>query len=144
MISTPAVCQWAGPIIDVLLDYVGHVKLCSRLLEHLDSYPDWQVIKEKAGESLPTDFEQILASCMSSVQMYMQLGSDPAVTPASLCDILVVSLPVPPRSLMHLCRVYIRQQLGVNRLRLIHTLPLPGRLVTYMNHEERTQDFVLE
>ena len=50
MISTPAVCRWAGHIIDVLLDYVGHVKLCSRLLEHLDSYPDWQVIKEKAGD----------------------------------------------------------------------------------------------
>ncbi|XP_046877797.1 ankyrin repeat and SOCS box protein 2-like isoform X1 [Hypomesus transpacificus] len=99
MISTPAVCRWAGPIIDVLLDYVGHVKLCSRLLEHLDSYPDWQVIKEKA---------------------------------------------VPPRSLMQLCRVSIRQQLGVNRLKLIHTLPLPGRLVKYMNHEERTQDFALE
>lgn len=41
--------RWAGPIIDVLLDYVGNVQLCSRLKEHIDSYEDWAVIKEKAG-----------------------------------------------------------------------------------------------
>lgn len=50
MVSIPSMCRWAGPIIDVLLDYVGHVKLCSCLLDHLDSYPDWQAIKEKASE----------------------------------------------------------------------------------------------
>uniref|UniRef100_A0A3B3UGB7 Ankyrin repeat and SOCS box containing 2 n=1 Tax=Poecilia latipinna TaxID=48699 RepID=A0A3B3UGB7_9TELE len=43
------ICRWAGPIIDVLLDYVGHVTLCSRLMEHLDSYSGWSAIKEKAG-----------------------------------------------------------------------------------------------
>nr|XP_043904747.1 ankyrin repeat and SOCS box protein 2-like isoform X3 [Solea senegalensis] len=47
MISAPSICRWAGPIIDVLLDYVGHVTLCSRLLEHLDSYSEWSSIKEK-------------------------------------------------------------------------------------------------
>nr|XP_043904749.1 ankyrin repeat and SOCS box protein 2-like isoform X5 [Solea senegalensis] len=49
MISAPSICRWAGPIIDVLLDYVGHVTLCSRLLEHLDSYSEWSSIKEKAA-----------------------------------------------------------------------------------------------
>lgn len=49
MISVPSICRWAGPIIDVLLDYVGQVTLCSRLTEHLDSFPDWSVIKEKSG-----------------------------------------------------------------------------------------------
>ncbi|KAF7654241.1 hypothetical protein LDENG_00072490 [Lucifuga dentata] len=53
MISAPSICRWAGPIIDVLLDYVGHVTLCSRLVEHLDSYPDWSVIKEKAALPRP-------------------------------------------------------------------------------------------
>ncbi|XP_049613712.1 ankyrin repeat and SOCS box protein 2-like isoform X2 [Syngnathus scovelli] len=48
MISAPSISRWAGPIIDVLLDYVGHVTLCSRLIEHLDSYDDWSVIKDKA------------------------------------------------------------------------------------------------
>lgn len=52
MISAPNICRWAGPVIDILLDYVGHVKLCSRLMDHLDSYPDWSIIKEKAGESI--------------------------------------------------------------------------------------------
>uniref|UniRef100_A0A672HJ31 Ankyrin repeat and SOCS box containing 2a, tandem duplicate 1 n=1 Tax=Salarias fasciatus TaxID=181472 RepID=A0A672HJ31_SALFA len=46
------ISRWAGPIIDVLLDYVGHVTLCARLTEHLDSFPDWSVIKDKAGNVL--------------------------------------------------------------------------------------------
>uniref|UniRef100_A0A672UL82 Ankyrin repeat and SOCS box containing 2 n=1 Tax=Strigops habroptila TaxID=2489341 RepID=A0A672UL82_STRHB len=41
MVSTPEISRWAGPIIDVLLDYVGNVQLCSRLKEHIDSYEDW-------------------------------------------------------------------------------------------------------
>ncbi|XP_034436520.1 ankyrin repeat and SOCS box protein 2-like isoform X1 [Hippoglossus hippoglossus] len=49
MISAPSICRWAGPIIDILLDYVGHVTLCSRLMEHLDSYSEWSIIKEKAA-----------------------------------------------------------------------------------------------
>ncbi|XP_061602866.1 ankyrin repeat and SOCS box protein 2-like isoform X2 [Cololabis saira] len=53
VISIPSICRWAGPIIDVLLDYVGHVTLCSRLMEHLDSFPDWSCIKEKATPPRP-------------------------------------------------------------------------------------------
>lgn len=49
MIARPKVTNWAGPIIDILLDYVGHVKLCSRLVEHLDTYSEWAQIKEKAS-----------------------------------------------------------------------------------------------
>ncbi|KAK6297567.1 hypothetical protein J4Q44_G00321500 [Coregonus suidteri] len=87
--------RWAGPIIDVLLDYVGHVKLCSRLTEHLDSLEDWEVIKEKA---------------------------------------------TPSRPLMQLCRLKIRQQVGIHRLRCIKKLPLPPRLIKYLNHEEHNQE----
>ncbi|KAM6914986.1 ankyrin repeat and SOCS box protein 2-like [Xenentodon cancila] len=53
MISIPSISRWAGPIIDVLLDYVGHVTLCSRLMEHLESYSDWSCIKEKATPPRP-------------------------------------------------------------------------------------------
>ncbi|XP_034722215.1 ankyrin repeat and SOCS box protein 2-like, partial [Etheostoma cragini] len=53
MISAPSICRWAGPIIDVLLDYVGHVTLCSRLMEHLDSFSDWSGIKDKAAPPRP-------------------------------------------------------------------------------------------
>ncbi|KAM9294386.1 ankyrin repeat and SOCS box protein 2 [Gastrophryne carolinensis] len=53
MVSTQELSRWAGPIIDVLLDYVGNVKLCSRLQEHLDSYPDWECIKVKAEPPRP-------------------------------------------------------------------------------------------
>lgn len=51
-LSAPEVSRWAGPIIDVLLDYVGNVQLCSRLKEHIDSYEDWAGIKEKAGRAV--------------------------------------------------------------------------------------------
>lgn len=55
MISAPSLCRWAGPIIDLLLDYVGHVTLCSRLMEHLNSYSEWSAIKDKAGEPITSD-----------------------------------------------------------------------------------------
>ncbi|XP_077124415.1 ankyrin repeat and SOCS box protein 2 isoform X2 [Ranitomeya variabilis] len=53
MVSTPEISRWAGPIIDVLLDYVGNVRLCSRLQEHLDSYSGWDCIKRKAEPPRP-------------------------------------------------------------------------------------------
>ncbi|XP_076021478.1 ankyrin repeat and SOCS box protein 2 [Genypterus blacodes] len=53
MISAPSISRWAGPIIDILINYVGNVTLCSRLMEHLDSYSDWSVIKEKAAPPRP-------------------------------------------------------------------------------------------
>ncbi|XP_021455674.2 ankyrin repeat and SOCS box protein 2 isoform X1 [Oncorhynchus mykiss] len=95
IISTRAISRWAGPIIDVLLDYVGQVKLCSRLTEHLDSFKNWEVIKEKA---------------------------------------------TPPRPLMQLCRLKIRQKVGIHRLRCINKLPLPQQLIKYLNHEECNQE----
>lgn len=96
VISTENYSRWAGPILDVLFDYVGHVKICSRLMEHLDSYPDWKCIKEKA---------------------------------------------TPPRPLLQLCRLKIRKLLGMNRLKKIHRLPVPPRLIKFLNHQEREQDW---
>ncbi|KAL4656386.1 ankyrin repeat and SOCS box protein 2 isoform X1 [Arapaima gigas] len=53
VISSPAVSRWAGPVIDLLLDYVGNVPLCSKLMEHLESYEDWASIKEKSALPRP-------------------------------------------------------------------------------------------
>ncbi|XP_048393897.1 ankyrin repeat and SOCS box protein 2 isoform X1 [Stegostoma tigrinum] len=53
MVSTPGIYRWAGPIIDVLLDYVGNVNLCSKLKEHLDSYDEWATIKIKSEPPRP-------------------------------------------------------------------------------------------
>uniref|UniRef100_A0A4W5P1I4 SOCS box domain-containing protein n=1 Tax=Hucho hucho TaxID=62062 RepID=A0A4W5P1I4_9TELE len=44
---------------------------------------------------------------------------------------------MPPRSLLQLCRLKIRHQVGVHRLRQISALPLPGRLVNFLNHEDK-------
>ncbi|XP_038602543.1 ankyrin repeat and SOCS box protein 2 [Tachyglossus aculeatus] len=90
IISAPEVSRWAGPIIDVLLDYVGNVQLCARLKEHIESYEEWAVIREKAE---------------------------------------------PPRPLAHLCRLRVRKAIGKNRIKLIDTLPLPGRLIRYLQHD---------
>lgn len=59
--------RWAGPIIDVLLDYVGNVQLCSRLKEHIDSFEDWAVIKEKAGRAVTA------AASLASVPQTLRL-----------------------------------------------------------------------
>ncbi|XP_042296384.1 ankyrin repeat and SOCS box protein 2 isoform X2 [Sceloporus undulatus] len=92
MVSAPEISRWAGPIIDVLLDYVGNVQLCSRLKEHIDSYEGWSNIKTKAE---------------------------------------------PPRPLVHLCRIKVRSLIGKNRISLIDSLPLPGRLIRYLQHDYR-------
>ncbi|XP_062858432.1 ankyrin repeat and SOCS box protein 2-like [Trichomycterus rosablanca] len=47
MVTHPSVCHWAGAILNLLLDYVDHVKLCSRLREHLESHDIWPNVKEK-------------------------------------------------------------------------------------------------
>ncbi|XP_072842707.1 ankyrin repeat and SOCS box protein 2 [Pogona vitticeps] len=94
MISAPEMSRWAGPIIDVLLDYVGNVQLCSRLKEHIDSYEDWFNIKTKAEL---------------------------------------------PRSLVHLCRIKVRSVIGKNRIPLMDTLPLPRRLLRYLQHDYSEQ-----
>ncbi|KAL8169008.1 UNVERIFIED_CONTAM: hypothetical protein K2H54_031349 [Gekko kuhli] len=90
MVSTPEMSRWAGPIIDVLLDYVGNVQLCSRLKEHIDSYEGWATIKKKAEL---------------------------------------------PRPLAHLCRIKVRTVIGKDRIPLIDSLPLPGRLIRYLQYD---------
>ncbi|XP_077411520.1 ankyrin repeat and SOCS box protein 2-like isoform X2 [Vanacampus margaritifer] len=86
-ISTSTMSQWAGPIIDVLLDYVAHVQLCSKLTQLLDSRHEWVAVKRKS---------------------------------------------LAPRPLRHLCRLSVRSQVGPHRLQSLSSLPLPGRLITYL------------
>ncbi|XP_042356943.1 ankyrin repeat and SOCS box protein 2-like [Plectropomus leopardus] len=52
-ISTSVMCQWAGPILDVLLEHVGHVQLCSKLTELLDSREEWLTVKRKSLSPRP-------------------------------------------------------------------------------------------
>uniref|UniRef100_H3A1L4 Ankyrin repeat and SOCS box containing 2 n=1 Tax=Latimeria chalumnae TaxID=7897 RepID=H3A1L4_LATCH len=93
MISTPKISRWAGPIIDVLLDYVGNVQLCAKLKEHLDGFEEWAEVKQKAE---------------------------------------------PPRSLLHFCRLKVRKSLGQDRIKYIEKLPLPYRLIRYLQYKSST------
>ncbi|CAN0412654.1 unnamed protein product [Lampetra planeri] len=45
--------SWAGPIVDVLLNFVTDVRLCSRIKEQLDSYHEWSPIIEMAENPRP-------------------------------------------------------------------------------------------
>ncbi|XP_046877796.1 ankyrin repeat and SOCS box protein 2-like isoform X2 [Hypomesus transpacificus] len=52
-ISEPSVHPWTKEVLSILLDYVGHVQLCSRLQEHLDSCGDWSDVKDKTMSPRP-------------------------------------------------------------------------------------------
>lgn len=124
MISVPSICRWAGPIIDVLLDYVGHVTLCSRLMEHLDSYSEWSNIKEKAGDWISDS--QLITNDHMFVLVVLVL----VLVPSAF-------LAAPPRPLLHLCRLQILQLVGSRSLK---RLPLPGGLLRFLQHKEMLLD----
>ncbi|KAJ7990738.1 hypothetical protein DPEC_G00290030 [Dallia pectoralis] len=88
LISSPSVCHLAGPVVDLLLEYVGNVQLCARLTELLAGLPEW-----------------------------------PSITAKTLS----------PRPMMHLCKLRVREQVGVSRLRSLNRLPLPDRLLHYLS-----------
>ncbi|KAM6912473.1 ankyrin repeat and SOCS box protein 2-like isoform 1-T1 [Xenentodon cancila] len=90
-ISTPVMCEWAGPIIDLLLEHVGNVQMCNKLSELLNIREEWHSVKTKS---------------------------------------------LSPRPLLHLCRLNIRTQMGRDRLRSVKSLPLPNRLIRYLNLDE--------
>ncbi|KAI5102538.1 ankyrin repeat and SOCS box-containing protein 2 [Silurus meridionalis] len=53
-------CEWissvshmAAPLISLLLDYVGNVRLCCRVIEQLKSKEEWAAIKVKASSPRP-------------------------------------------------------------------------------------------
>lgn len=48
-----SMCTWAGPIIDLLLEYVGQVQLCDKLNELLDSQEEWLAVKRKSLSPRP-------------------------------------------------------------------------------------------
>ncbi|XP_042244357.1 ankyrin repeat and SOCS box protein 2-like isoform X1 [Thunnus maccoyii] len=52
-ISTSIMCKWAGPIIDLLLEHVSHVQLCSKLTQLLDSREEWVAVKRKLSSPRP-------------------------------------------------------------------------------------------
>ncbi|XP_056152259.1 ankyrin repeat and SOCS box protein 2-like [Lampris incognitus] len=86
-LSTSVVCNWAGPIVDLLLDYVGHVPLCARLNELLGSREDWLAIKRKSSSPRP-----LLHLCRLRIRAQMgrrRLGS-------------LRSLPLPDRLIIYL------------------------------------------
>ncbi|XP_063079609.1 ankyrin repeat and SOCS box protein 2-like isoform X2 [Engraulis encrasicolus] len=97
-LADPYNTPWAGPIIELLLEYTGKVKLCSRLIEILDTNKDWAHIKEKTK---------------------------------------------PLHSLMHLSRLRIHELVGRHRIRHMHTLPLPERLIKFLLYDNsEAEDFI--
>ncbi|XP_077476855.1 ankyrin repeat and SOCS box protein 2b [Stigmatopora argus] len=52
-ISSSIMSQWAGPIVDLLLEHVAHVQLCSKLTQLLDSRREWDAVKIKTSSPRP-------------------------------------------------------------------------------------------
>ncbi|XP_057716130.1 ankyrin repeat and SOCS box protein 2-like isoform X5 [Corythoichthys intestinalis] len=52
-ISTSLMSKWAGPIIDLLLEHVAHVQLCSKLTQLLESRHEWVTVKKKTLSPRP-------------------------------------------------------------------------------------------
>lgn len=114
-ISTADMRQWAGPVLDLLLQHVAQVQLCSRLLELLDSREEWHAVKRTSRKYETT----IPITCAGTL-----------INPVS------VPPTVSPRPLQHLCRLQIRTQVGRHRLTSVRSLPLPDRLIRYLSLAE--------
>lgn len=105
----------------ILLDYVGHVSLCTKLRLILERQKEWPVITEILGERvrLPEKVSQ---------------GGTHAVLAAKRA-----ALTGNPRPLKHLCRLVIRKQVTLRRLsdpHVIDSAPLPHRITDYLLYRE--------
>lgn len=58
-LSSSVVCQWAGPIIDLLLEHVAQVQLCSKLTELLDSQEEWLAVKRKSRKHQSNSYQSL-------------------------------------------------------------------------------------
>ncbi|XP_049917800.1 ankyrin repeat and SOCS box protein 2-like [Epinephelus moara] len=88
-ISTSVMCKWAGPVIDLLLEHVGHVQLCSKLTELLDSREEWLAVKRKSLSPRP-----LLHLCRFRIRA--QMGGN------RLSQKSLTSLPLPDRLIRYL------------------------------------------
>ncbi|XP_053488447.1 ankyrin repeat and SOCS box protein 2b isoform X1 [Ictalurus furcatus] len=88
-------CEWissvshmAAPLITLLLDYVGNVQLCCRVIELFKSKKEWAAIKEKASSPRP-----LMHLCRLKVRE--QVGAQRLTS--------LNTLPIPGRLLHYLC-----------------------------------------
>lgn len=94
--STSVMCQWAGPIIDLLLEHVGHIQLCSKLTELLDSREEWLAVKRKSCKHLTKSYlpdMQMSISLPHATQMCISLPHATQMWPNMLRTILFISSP---------------------------------------------------
>ncbi|XP_028293638.1 ankyrin repeat and SOCS box protein 2-like isoform X2 [Gouania willdenowi] len=68
-ISTPAMNLSVGPIVDLLLEHVGQVQLCHKLIEQLDRQEEWHYVKKKSMSPRP-----LLHLCRLRIRV--QMGRD--------------------------------------------------------------------
>ncbi|XP_077587587.1 ankyrin repeat and SOCS box protein 2-like [Stigmatopora nigra] len=86
-ISSSVMSQWAGPIVDLLLEYVAHVQLCSKLTQLLDSRREWDAVKIKTSSPRP-----LRHLCRVSIRRQMGPQRLPCLS----------SLPLPRRLIKYL------------------------------------------
>ncbi|XP_037652263.1 ankyrin repeat and SOCS box protein 2-like isoform X2 [Sebastes umbrosus] len=83
-ISTSVMCKWAGPIVDLLLEHVAHVQLCSKITELLDSRDEWLAVKRKSSSPRP-----LLHLCRFRIRTQMGRNRLKSLTNLPLPDRLI-------------------------------------------------------
>lgn len=123
----------SGQVIRVLVDYLDHVTLCSKLKVAVMEQQQWADICRLQGERK--------ASTLFLTPQDTQQSDTPAppLTHSSPLCLLLLPPAENARCLQHLCRLSIRRCLGRLRLRspvFMSFLPLPGRLKDYILYRE--------
>ncbi|XP_061651573.1 ankyrin repeat and SOCS box protein 2-like isoform X3 [Phyllopteryx taeniolatus] len=106
-ISSSFMRKWAGPIVDLLLEHVAHVQLCSKLTQLLESRHEWVAVKRKSYMvSLRRHGDRLVRASASQTE---DRGSIPgpacvefACSPRA-CVGFLRALQFPPASQKHAC-----------------------------------------
>lgn len=79
--------EWAGPVLDLLLEHVAQVQPCSRLLELLDSRQEWLAVKRKTRKqptfSVSRTRDRVNHDAVSS---FLHSIAPPAAAPLQVTD----------------------------------------------------------
>lgn len=132
-------------VVRIMLDYVDHVTLCSKLKTILVEQKQWpEICKIQRESEIKANFHFILpVNLTSRSQLLLKvircwlMGWN--VAGFSVIDVRFLLSSENTRSLKHLCRLKIRDCLGRLRLRapvFISYLPLPTSLKDYIRFKE--------
>lgn len=112
-----------GGVVRTLLDYVGYVSVCPRLRRILKTRPEWEEISDILSKNV--------ASHSNAIKERQSCRHEETVC----------LLPGKPRSLQHLCRLVIRENMSLKVLNdpgAMAAVPFPPMLKNYVTFRGST------